>query len=139
MQVSAEFPGAIVIGGDSIAVCEGRRFDKPRDRAEASAHLRLFSGKSLDLISAVVVAQAGLPIWHHADRTSLNVRDLTDAFIAQYLDAEWPDVGQCVGVFRMEGRGATLFDEVTGSHFTVLGLPLLPLLGELRALGAMAS
>ncbi len=73
--------------------------------------------------------------WRHADSATLKVRDLSDEFIAQYLDAEWPDVAYCVGVFRLEGRGVQLFDAIDGSHFTVLGMPLLPLLGELRARG----
>ena len=67
------------------------------------------------------------------------VRSLSEAFIANYLDAEWPEVGYCVGVFRMEGRGVTLFDRVEGSHFTILGMPLLPLLGALRERGLMPS
>ena len=72
-------------------------------------------------------------------RARLHVRELSPAFIDSYLDAEWPEVGYCVGVFRMEGRGVTLFERVEGSHFTILGMPLLPLLGALRERGEMAS
>ena len=70
---------------------------------------------------------------------ALDVRTLTPQFIDAYLDAEWPEVAYCVGVFRMEGRGITLFDRVEGSHFTILGLPLLPLLGALRQRGIVAA
>jgi septum formation protein len=73
------------------------------------------------------------------DQARLRVRDLSPAFIDDYLGAEWPEVAYCVGVFRMEGRGATLFDSVAGRHFTILGLPLLPLLGALRTRGLMTS
>ena len=138
-EVAAREPAALVIGSDSIAECRGRRFNKPRDREEAADHLRFFSGKALSLVSAVVVARAGAIEWGHVERARLWVRHLSDDYIEDYLAAEWPGVGSCVGVFRMEGRGATLFERVEGSHFTVLGLPLLPLLGALRERGAMAS
>ncbi len=139
LAVGAQRPDAWVIGSDSIAECRGRRFDKPRDQDEAAEHLRFFSGKALSLVSAVTLARGGAIDWSHVDRARLWVRFLSEPFIADYLAAEWPKVGHCVGVFRMEGRGATLFERVEGSHFTVLGLPLLPLLGALRERGVMPS
>ena len=138
LAVAARAPDAWVIGSDSIAECDGSRFDKPRDRAEAAEHLRFFSGKVMAIVSAVGVARKDAIEWCHAERTTLRVRALSEAFIAAYLDAEWPAVGHCAGVFRMEGRGATLFEAVEGSYFTVLGLPLLPLLAALRERGVMA-
>ena len=138
VAVSGRLPDALVIGSDSIAECDGQRFDKPRDRDEAATHLRFFSGKAMAIVSAVVLARGDAVEWRRAERTLLSVRSLSEAFIAAYLDAEWPEVGHCAGVFRMEGRGATLFQAVEGSHFTVLGLPLLPLLGALRERGMMA-
>jgi septum formation protein len=87
------------------------------------------------LTSAVALARGGKVEWRHADSATLKIRNLSEDFIASYLDAEWPDVAYCVGVFRLEGRGVQLFDAIDGSHFTVLGMPLLPLLGELRARG----
>ena len=138
-EVSARFSGALVIGSDSIAECRGVRFDKPKDREEAAEHLRFFSGKALSLVSAVALVRDGVVGWSHVERARLWVRRLSDEFIEAYLAAEWPEVGFCVGVFRMEGRGATLFERVEGSHFTVLGLPLLPLLEALRERGAMTS
>ena len=138
-EVSARFGGALVIGSDSIAECRGVRFDKPKDRNEAAEHLRFFSGKALSLVSAVALVRGGVVGWSHVERARLWVRRLSDEFIERYLADEWPEVGFCVGVFRMEGRGATLFERVEGSHFTVLGLPLLPLLEALRERGAMTS
>lgn len=132
-------PGDWVIGSDSTVSVDGRHYSKPRDRGEAAEHLRLFSGNTMLLSSAVALARNGKVDWSHAETARLQVRPLTDAFIQSYLDAEWPDVGYCVGVFRMEGRGVTLFDRVEGSHFTILGMPLIPLLGALRERGIIAA
>lgn len=138
-SLAAAGPQDWVIGADSSVHVEGRRYSKPRDRDEAKAHLRAFSGRTMHLSSGVALARGGVVDWLHADTARLSVRALSDAFIDDYLDAEWPEVGYCVGVFRMEGRGVTLFDRVEGSHFTILGLPLLPLLGALRERSVLAS
>lgn len=135
LAVSAAHPGAWVIGSDSLVSVGQRRFDKPASRAQAAEHLRIFSGKAMALTSAVALARDGRVDWRHADTAQLQVRALSDKFIANYLDTEWPEVGYCVGVFRLEGRGVQLFDAIEGSHFTVLGMPLLPLMQALRARG----
>jgi septum formation protein len=132
-------PGDWVIGSDSVIHVDGVRYSKPRDRAEAAAHLAAFSGRAMILSSAVALARGGKAEWSHAESAWLHVRELSTAFIDSYLDREWPDVGYCVGVFRMEGLGVTLFDRVEGSHFTILGMPLIPLLGALRERGELAS
>lgn len=137
-SVAAE-DGDWVIGSDSTVSVEGIRYSKARDRDEAAAHLRAFSGRTMLLSSAVALAHQRRVDWSHAETARLLVRSLSDDFIEQYLDLEWPEVSYCVGVFRMEGRGVTLFDKVEGSHFTILGMPLIPLLGALRARGLMPS
>lgn len=137
--VSSERPAELVIGSDSVVSVDGRLFDKPRGRDEAAAHLRFFSGKSMELTSAVALATGGAAEWSHCDSALLQVRPLSEGFISAYLDAEWPDVGYCVGVFRLEARGVQLFETIDGSYFTILGMPLLPLLEELRGRGAIAS
>jgi len=139
LAVSAGQPEDWVIGSDSMITVAGRRFDKPAGRAQAAEHLRFFSGKTMILTSAVALARYGKVDWGIADEARLEVRDLSDSFIDYYLDAEWPEVGYCVGVFRMEGRGIQLFSEVDGSHFTILGMPLLPLLGALRDRALVAA
>ena len=131
--------GDWVIGSDSVVEIDGARYSKPRDRDEAAAHLRSFSGRTMLLSSAVALANGGELGWSHSETARLNVRPLSEGFIRSYLDAEWPAVGYCVGVFRMEARGVTLFEKVQGSHFTILGMPLLPLLAALRERGLMAS
>jgi nucleoside triphosphate pyrophosphatase len=132
-------PGEWVIGSDSVVSAGGRLFDKPADRTEAAEHLRFFSGKAMVLTSAVALAHRGAEDWRHVGNARLQVRQLSDTFIHDYLDAEWPQVGYCVGVFRLEGRGVQLFDSIDGEHFTILGMPLLPLLGALRERGLMQA
>lgn len=130
-------PDAWVIGSDSVVSVAGRLFDKPADRAQAAEHLRFFSGKAMQLTSGVALARSGAPAWRSSDTATLHVRPLSDPFIDEYLDAEWPEVGYCVGVFRMEGRGVQLFERIDGDYFTILGMPLLPLLAALRDRGML--
>ena len=132
-------PGALVLGSDSLVVCSGRRFDKPRSREEAAEHLRFFSGKAMELHSAAALVRGGGCEWSHASLARLHVRDLSDDFIAHYLDLEWPAIGHTVGAFRIEGPGVQLFDAIEGDQFTVLGMPLLPLLGALREAGVLIA
>lgn len=139
LAVSARHEGEWVVGSDSVVAVEGRLFDKPADRAEAAEHLRLFSGRPLVLSSAVALARGGVVDWSFTDSARLQVRVLSEEFIRAYLDAEWPEVGYCVGVFRLEGRGVQLFDSIDGSFFTILGMPLLPLLDALRKRDLLSS
>ncbi|MEP7130693.1 MAG: nucleoside triphosphate pyrophosphatase [Sphingomicrobium sp.] len=139
VSVSGGSPDAWVIGSDSAVTVEGRLFDKPTGRESAAEHLRAFSGRSMQLTSAVALARGGVIDWRHVDVAQLSVRPLSEAFIESYLDAEWPEVGYCVGVFRMEGRGVQLFDRVDGSHFTILGMPLIALIGALRDRGVLPA
>ena len=137
--LSVDGDGRAVLGSDSVVSVDGRRFNKPASRAQAAEHLRFFSGRTMHLHSAAALAHDGEVIWHHADEARLRVRTLSDSFIERYLIEEWPEVGQCVGVFRIEGVGVQLFERIEGDHFTVLGMPLLPVLAALREIGELAS
>lgn len=137
--VAAEHPGALVLGSDSLVEVDGRRFDKPASREQAAEHLRFFSGKAMRLHSAAALVRGGTVVWSWSALAVLSVRPLSDAFIAEYLDHEWPAVAGCVGVFRIEARGVQLFDRIDGDHFTVLGMPLLPVLGALREQGILPA
>jgi septum formation protein len=140
VKVSLREPDALVLGCDSVvALDDGALLDKPVDREDAARHLRLLSDKRHSLFSAAVLAEGGRPTWRHVDRAVLQVRPLSDAFISRYLDAEWPVIGACVGCYRVEGRGVQLFSRIEGSHFTILGLPLLAVLDQLRVRGVVAS
>lgn len=136
--VCALHPARLVLGSDSLVVCDGRRFDKPASRAEAAAHLRFFSGKVMELHSAAVLARGGETVWQGTAAASLHVIEMSEQFIDDYLEHEWPAVAGCVGVFRIEGRGVRLFERIEGDHFTVLGMPLLAVLSALRSLGELA-
>lgn len=137
LAVSVVQPAALVLGSDSLVEVAGRRFDKPRSREEAAEHLCFFSGKEMRLHSAAALAQHAVVKWRHAAVARLQVIDMSESFIANYLDVEWPAVAGCVGVFRIEGRGVQLFERIEGDHFTVLGMPLLPVLTALRGLGEL--
>lgn len=132
-------PRALVLGSDSLVSVAGRRFDKPASREEAAEHLRFFSGRTMELHSAAALARGGAVLWSSTDLARLYMRNLSDAFIEAYLDAEWPAVSHCVGVFRIEACGVQLFERIDGDHFTVLGMPLLQVLGALRDFGEIAA
>ncbi len=139
LVVSKAYPGRWTLGSDSIVSVAGQLYDKPRSRAEAADHLQQFSGQLMLLDSAAVLARDGRVVESTSDGASLELRTLSDDFIEDYLAEEWPAISGCVGCFRIEGRGVQLFERVTGSHFTVLGMPLLPVLGHLRKHGMLAS
>ena len=129
----------LVLGSDSLVEVDGRRFDKPASRENAAEHLRFFSGKVMTLHSAAALARDGRIIWLDSDFARLKVRDLSEEFIEAYLDAEWPAVSYCVGVFRIEGPGVQLFEAIMGDQFTVLGMPLLKVLDALRDEGVLPA
>lgn len=131
-KVSRHVSGALVIGADQILDCDGAWFDKPPDRPRAAADLRALSGKRHSLATAVCVVRDGLRLWHHRESARLTMRPLGDAFIEAYLDAIGETALTSVGAYQLEGLGAQLFSRVEGDYFTILGLPLLPLLEFLR-------
>ncbi|MEC9068275.1 MAG: Maf family protein [Pseudomonadota bacterium] len=137
--LAAGDPSVPVLGSDSLVVVDGVRFDKPADRDRAAEHLRAFSGRTMELHSAAAIARGGTIAWRHAAVARLQVRRLSQRFIESYLDAEWPAVSHCVGAFRIEGPGVQLFEAIEGDHFTVLGMPLLPVLGALRDMDVLPA
>ena len=131
-HVSRKHREAFVIGADQILECDGVWFDKPGVRADAAASLKALGGRDHDLIVSVCVVRGGAVLWHHSDRASLRVRALDEGFIERYLDAAGQAALDSVGAYQLEGLGANLFTRIDGDYFTILGLPLLPLLDFLR-------
>ena len=139
-SVPATGAGTLVIGADQVLELEdGTTLSKAGSREEALAQLRLLSGGTHYLHSAAVVTEGSERIWGETETVAMDVRRLSDEFLQAYLDAEYEAVRFNVGVYRIEGMGAQLFEEIEGSHFAILGLPLLPLLDYLRDSGALQS
>ena len=131
LKISRTRPG-LVIGGDQKLNLEGTAFDKPTDLDGARAHLRALSGKPHHLETAIVIAENGEFVWRHLARPKLTVRTLSDAFIEQYVAACGEALLSTVGAYQLEGLGAQIFSRIEGDYFSILGLPLLPLLDYLR-------
>ena len=138
IKVSARTPG-LVIGGDQMLSLENEAFDKPADLDAARDHLRRLSGKTHTLETAIVVCENGTPVWRHMARPKLTVRPLSDTFIDSYVEQAGEALLSTVGAYQLEGLGAQLFTKIEGDYFSILGLPLLPLLDYFRTRGALES
>lgn len=138
VYVSRKHPESMVLGADQVLECDGGTYDKPVDRADAMAQLQALRGRRHELISSAVIVRGGTRIWQAVDRATLEIRaDATDGFLDSYLDAAGDDVFNGPGGYRIESLGAQLFSRIDGSHFTILGLPMMPLLDYLRANGVL--
>ncbi len=129
----------LLIGADQILECEGKLYDKPRDMDEARHNLSLFRGKTHYLVGGVVLVEGGETAWAHGGRVALTMRDFSDAFLDAYLAAAGERVLSSVGCYQLEGLGAHLFSAIDGDYFSILGLPLLPLLDGLRTHGGLIA
>lgn len=138
-RVSARHSGAIVIGADQMLECEGAWFDKPADRDAARAQLLALRGRTHRLTSAVVAVRNGSLLWRHSEAAKMTMRRFSDPFLETYLDRAGTAILSSVGAYQLEGLGSQLFMAVEGDHFTVLGLPLLPLLDFLRENGVLET
>jgi len=136
-QVGRRHHGALIVGSDQVLVCEARWFDKPADRAAARAQLLALRGKTHMLVSAAVVLRDGERLWHHIGRAHLTVRPFSEDFLDGYLAAAGDAILGSVGAYQLEGLGAQLFSRVEGDYFTILGMPLFPLLDFLRNHGVV--
>jgi septum formation protein len=132
LSVSQAHPGALVIGSDQVLDFDGQVLGKAKDEDEAIDRLRAMSGKSHRLISAVCVAQEGKILWHASDQANLSMHALSDEFLTAYRASAGEALTTSAGGYWLEDVGAHLFKRVDGDYFTVLGMPLLPLLAYLR-------
>lgn len=139
LAVSRRHPGKTVLGGDSVIAFEGDYLSKCAGLAEARALLARLSGKTHLLVSAAALARDGALRWAHVSPCRMTMRDLSPQFLDDYLAGEGKAILSSVGCYHFEGRGAQLFDSVEGDYFSVLGLPLLPVLAQLRKEGLLGS
>ena len=132
LAVSARVPSALVIGADQVLALGDELFDKPGDRPSTRDQLQRLRGRQHQLHTAVVLAERGDIVWSRTEVATLRMRPFSDAYLDDYLAEAGPSVLNTVGGYEIEGRGIQLFERVEGDHFTIIGLPLLPLLAELR-------
>jgi septum formation protein len=128
-----------VIGSDQVVALGNEVFDKPMDVEAARAQLKRLRGQTHQLVTAVALAAGGQVVWHAVESASLTMRAFSDAFLEGYIAACGSRLCQMAGAYEIEGRGIQLFERVEGDHFTIVGLPLVPLLAELRARGVIAE
>jgi septum formation protein len=139
LAISALRPGALVIGADQVASCEGRRFGKPADLPAAAEQLRCLAGRTHRLHSAVALAKDGAILFETVAHADLTMRPFSEEFLRLYLDLVGHRVTTSAGAYQIEGLGIHLFEKIDGDHWTILGLPLTPLLEALRRQGALLA
>lgn len=139
LEVSKRRPGALVLGSDQVLEFEGVAYDKARSVAEAEARLRQLRGQTHYLQGGIALARDGEIVWRHQATSTLVMREFSDAFLGDYLDNAGDILTKGVGCYAFEGLGAQLFERTEGDYYAILGLSLLPVLGALRAHGALAE
>jgi len=139
LMVSRRSPGDLVLGGDSVLAFGAEIISKCHDLVQLRALLERLSGKTHQLISAAALVRDGVPVWNYTGTAKLTMRKLSAAFLDAYLTADGEALLSSVGGYHYEGRGAQLFESVEGDYFTILGLPLLPVLAALRNQGIVVA
>lgn len=138
-KLADKHPESLVLGCDQVLDFKGTIFNKPNDQTEARSQLRQMRNETHSLLSAAVLYDHGNPIWRHIGRARLTMRAFSDDYLEDYLGRNWPAIGHSVGGYMLESEGVRLFDRIEGDYFTILGLPLLPLLSYLAARGFIAA
>ncbi len=138
-KVAARHEDAMVIGADQVLALENEVFGKAETADEARDHLRRLRGRTHQLFSAGVIHEDDRAVWRHVSVARLTIRPLSDGFIDQYVARNWPDIRDSVGGYRIEAEGVRLMERIEGDHFTILGLPLVPLLNYLVVRGVLST
>lgn len=138
-KIANRHPEALVLGCDQVLDFQHQSFGKPATRSEAAAQLVTLRGQTHRLLSAVVLYEGGKPVWRHLGEARLTMRDFSDAWLDDYLTRNWESICHSVGGYKLEEEGVRLFTAVEGDYFTILGLPLLPLLAYLGQRGFITT
>lgn len=139
LKVSARHPGALVLGADQVLELKGAIFSKPATPQDACDQLAQLSGRTHRLLSALVCAGDGIPLWRHVAEVRLTMHDLTPDFIESYVARNWHSIRHAVGCYKLEEEGVRLFSAIEGDYFAVLGLPLVEFLNWLRVRGELST
>lgn len=134
-KLAEKNPGTLVLGCDQVLEMKGQIFAKPESQEEGIAQLRQLRGQTHKLLSAAVLYEDGRPIWRHVGEARLTMRDLSDSYIDDYVQRNWDSIRHSVGGYKLEEEGVRLFSAIQGDHFTILGLPLIPLISYLQTRG----
>lgn len=134
-KIGERQPDRVVLGCDQVLECGGAVFSKPQSPEAAADQLRLLRGKVHRLLSAAVLYHDGRPVWRHVGQVRLEMRAFSDDYLTDYVDRNWPGIGESVGAYKLEEEGVRLFQRIEGDYFTILGLPLIELLGYLGQRG----
>jgi septum formation protein len=137
--LAGEHRGAFVLGADQVLTCDGAWYDKPADMAAARRQLLALRGHAHDLTGGLALAYNGAIVWRHTAKATLTMRNFSDRFLDDYLARAGVPILGSVGAYHFEGLGAQLFERIEGDYFTILGLPLLPLLAALRERGVIEA
>lgn len=138
-RVAAKHIDSLVIGCDQILVCDKKIYEKATSIEAAREKLIMLRGKPHQLMSSVVIFENGRPVWRHIGRAQLIMRDFSDDFLDRYIEEQGDGILSCVGCYKLEEAGAQLFSHIQGDYFTILGIPLLEVLGFLRTRGVLEN
>lgn len=138
-KLAEKHPEALVLGCDQILEYKRESWSKPETPAEALAQLQILRGQTHCLLSAAVLYDRAEPVWRHVAEVRLTMRDASDAYLSDYVTRNWDSIRHSVGAYKLEEEGARLFSAIEGDYFSVLGLPLLPLLNYLAQRGFIAA
>lgn len=134
-KLAEKHPTALVLGCDQVLAFKGKVYGKPETPDAARSQLQQLRGQTHQLISAIVLYDGAKPIWRHISEARLTMRDISDAYMDSYLARNWPSARHSVGAYKLEEEGVRLFSAIEGDYFTILGLPLLPLMSYLGVRG----
>lgn len=134
-RIADKHPDALVLGCDQVLAFDQKVWSKPETRDQARDQIRALRGHTHSLLSAAVLFDHGQPVWRHVGQARLTMRDVSEAYLDAYLTRNWPGVSDSVGGYKLEEEGVRLFSAIEGDYFTILGLPLLPLLSYLALRG----